>query len=120
MSKRFLVVDDCEIFRLILSDLVETLGGVVVGQASDGKGGVALFKELAPDIVLLDVDMPNENGLSALMEIRDMNPAALVIMCSGMQSSAIIEQCLAFGAADYLHKDKLEEAAERIGKFIPR
>ncbi|MEW5728033.1 MAG: response regulator [Pseudomonadota bacterium] len=118
MAVRVLVVDDSRTFRAMLTDMLRGLGCVVVGEAADGEEAVARFTELRPSLVLLDVEMPNANGLSALMRIRAVDPRAVVIMCSVLESNSILEACLVNGAADYIRKDRMDEAPARLRRYL--
>lgn len=108
-----LVVDDTVVYRRILSEVVETLhGAVLVGTAPHGRLAMSKLAQSPVDLVLLDVEMPEMNGLETLREIRRLYPATNVIMISGtnMSSAEITLRCLEQGAIDFLRKPEGSDA----------
>lgn len=101
---KVLIIDDSSTVRKLVSSCVIALGGEVVGTAKDGEEGFERFKVLQPDIVLLDVTMPNKDGRDCLREIMAVNPRAFVVMLSSINSSEVISECLDLGAKAFLDK----------------
>ena len=99
-----LVVDDSKFMAKCLGRGLEGLGYDVVGVGHDGLEGLALYKELRPALVLLDITMPNMDGLECLCEIRKFDSDARVIMLSAVKDEDTVRQCYDDGAADYLQK----------------
>jgi two-component system invasion response regulator UvrY len=100
-----LICDDNDAIRELLSAIVDDSPGMrVVGEAADGNEAIIEAIRLQPDVILLDLAMPNRNGLEALPELRRVAPAAQIIVFSGFASSTVAEQVLALGAASYLEK----------------
>jgi DNA-binding NarL/FixJ family response regulator len=100
-----LICDDHEPIRELLAAIVD--GGPdmqVVGEAADGNEAIVEAIRLQPDVILLDLAMPNRNGLEALPELRRVAPAAQIIVFSGFANATVAEQVLALGAASYLEK----------------
>ena len=100
-----LICDDVEAIRALLSEAIGRRAGLqVVGEASDGHEAVSAAKRLQPHVILLDLSMPRLSGLDALPELRQVAPAAQVIVLSGFTSSLVAAQALALGAARFIEK----------------
>ena len=99
-----LVVDDSKFMAKSMKRGLEKLEYEVVGIGHDGLEGVEKYQALLPDVVLLDVTMPNMDGLDCLIEIRKTHPNARIIMLSAIQDEDVINQCYDAGAANYLKK----------------
>lgn len=102
---RVLIVDDEAHIRLLLKTILESMGGEVVAQASNGEEAVQKFIEHKPDIVMLDINMPRMDGRQALREIKAASPQTTVIMLTSLSSMDVVEECLGLGADSYLRKD---------------
>jgi len=117
MSKRILIVDDAAFMRMMIKDILEKNGYDVVGEASDGAQAVEKFKELNPDLVTMDITMPEVDGIAALKQIRAMDPNAKVIMCSAMGQQAMVIDAIQAGAKDFIVKpfqaDRVLEAIKK-------
>ena len=102
---RLLLVDDSSDLRYLVRTAVETRGGFeVVGEAANGREGVALARELMPDLVLLDLDMPSMGGLEALPLLRDASPSSKVVVLSSFRREDYEGQVKAGGAVGYIEK----------------
>ncbi len=100
-----LICDDNEALRGLLRAIIDTcLGMQVIGEAADGNEVIAEAARLQPDVILLDLAMPNLSGLDALPEVRRVAPDSQVIVFSGFASAAVADEILALGAANYLEK----------------
>ena len=84
MAHKILVVDDAAFMRMMIKDILTKNGFEVVGEAADGAQAVSLYQELLPDLVTMDITMPEMDGITALKEIKAVNPSAKIIMCSAM------------------------------------
>ncbi|CEE01403.1 response regulator [Caldifermentibacillus hisashii] len=117
MSKRILIVDDAAFMRMMIKDILVKNGYEVVGEASDGAQAVEKFKELNPDLVTLDITMPEVDGIAALKQIRAIDPNAKVIMCSAMGQQAMVIDAIQAGAKDFIVKpfqaDRVLEAIKK-------
>ncbi len=113
---RVVVVDDQRLFARGLSGLVGMLSDLeVVGVAHDGAEGVALCREAEPDVVLMDISMPNMDGISATREIKDLLPQTAVIILTGHEEDEHVFEGIKAGAQGYLLKDsELEDLSRAI------
>jgi len=101
---RFLVVDDEPLVREMLNDLLIDLGFNVIGQANDGASAIKLAEELKPDVVCLDINMPEVSGLDALASIKTSNKDIIVIMVTANCDSSTVQQAIRTGADGYILK----------------
>lgn len=101
---RVLVIDDSATIQKLVSNFVTQAGGQVAGVASDGDEGLTLYKKLQPDLVLLDITMPNKDGRECLKDILTSNSRAQIVMLSAINSPDVIKECLAIGAIGFLNK----------------
>jgi two-component system chemotaxis response regulator CheY len=117
MSKRILIVDDAAFMRMMIKDILTKNGYEVVGEAADGMQAVEKFKELRPDLVTMDITMPEMEGITALKEIKAVEPNAVVIMCSAMGQQAMVIDAIQAGAKDFIVKpfqaDRVIEAIQK-------
>lgn len=118
MSKRILIVDDTLFMRIKLRGLLEKWGYQVAGEAADGREAVEKFKELQPDLVLMDITMPEMDGISALKEIIAFDAKATVVMVSALGQESFVMEAIRSGARNYLVKPvqdgKLQDMLERV------
>jgi len=101
---RILIADDSQFMRNILKNIIQKAGHEIVGEASNGREAVELFKTLNPDLVMLDIVMPEMDGLEALKKIKEINPSAKVIMCTGLGQQKLVVQAIENGAKGYIVK----------------
>ncbi|RFU68369.1 response regulator [Bacillus sp. V59.32b] len=101
---RILIVDDAKFMRVTLSSILQSAEHEVVGEATNGKEAVALFRELHPDLVTMDITMPVMNGLDAIREIKHEFPDAKVVMCSAMGQQKMVVEAIEAGAKDFIVK----------------
>ncbi|MCL6625935.1 MULTISPECIES: response regulator [Alicyclobacillus] len=117
MSKRILVVDDAAFMRMMIKDILTKNGYQVIGEAADGNEAVDKYQELRPDLVTLDITMPELDGIGALKKIRALDPGARVIMCSAMGQQAMVIDAIQAGARDFVVKpfqaDRVLEAVQK-------
>lgn len=113
---RILIVDDSELTRGMIKDLLTEMGHEVVGEGCDGADGVRLFAQTSPDLVLMDMIMPGKTGLEALGEIRAIDPAARVVMVTAVQQEPLKEQLIGKGAAGVLSKPFMYDELEAVLK----
>lgn len=104
MGKRILLVDDAPIIRLMLKDILEYSGYEIVGEACNGMEGVQKFKELKPDLVTMDIIMPEQDGIAALEEILSIEANAKVVMVTAIDQRESLMKAIRTGATDYIVK----------------
>lgn len=120
MSLRILIVDDTKFLRLMLTDILTKSGYEVVGQAENGLIGVEMYRELRPDLVIMDITMPEMDGITALKEIRGINPHSVILICSAMSQRDLISKALKAGANQYVMKPfEPERVNEVIDEVMP-
>ena len=105
-SLRVLLVDDDSALRMMFSALLQAAGMIVEAEAEDGRQALDLFKSLHPDVVLMDLNMPEMDGLEALKAIRQESADARVIMLSGLRDEDVLQRCVEAGAVGDIRKDK--------------
>jgi two-component system, chemotaxis family, chemotaxis protein CheY len=101
---RVLIVDDAKFMRMTLSNILNKAGHEVVGEGENGKDAVSLYRDLKPDLITLDITMPEMNGLEAVREIKKEFPNAKVIMCSAMGQQKMVVEAIEAGAKDFIVK----------------
>ncbi len=115
---RILVTDDTAFMRALLKGMLTELGHEVVGEAENGKVSVEKYDILHPDIVTMDITMPEMDGLEALEAIKMNNPEAKVIMCSALGQKRLVLEAIQAGAKDFLikpfTKERVEEALAKL------
>lgn len=103
--------------RMMIKDILSKNGYEIVGEAQDGAQAVEKYKELEPDLITMDITMPEMDGITALKEIRKINPDATVIMCSAMGQQAMVIDAIQAGAKDFIVKpfqaDRVLEAIQK-------
>ena len=104
MAVSVLIADDLTFIKIVLRDILEKSGFRVVAEASNGDEAIARYLDTRPDVVLMDITMPGMDGLTALRKIRELDPAARIIICSAIGQQRLIFQALEMGAKDYIVK----------------
>jgi len=104
MGKNILIVDDAAFMRMMVKDILVKNGFTVVGEAQDGMEAIEKYKELSPDLVTMDITMPEMDGITALKQIKEINSGAKVIMCSAMGQQAMVIDAIQAGAKDFIVK----------------
>lgn len=117
MANKILIVDDAAFMRMMIKDILTKNGYEVVGEAQDGAEAVEKYEELSPDLVTMDITMPEMDGITALKKIKDINPNAIIIMCSAMGQQAMVIDAIQAGAKDFIVKpfqaDRVIEAIQK-------
>jgi two-component system, chemotaxis family, chemotaxis protein CheY len=99
-----LIADDALFMRLVIKEILMKHGYELAGEALTGKEAVSKYQELKPDYVIMDIRMPEINGMDALREIIELDSNAKVIMCSGMEEKEVIKEAMSIGACGFLIK----------------
>lgn len=118
MSRRVLIVDDAAFMRMMIKDILVKNGYEIVGEAENGAVGLEMFKELNPDLVTMDITMPEMDGITAVKEIKAIDPTARIIMCSAMGQQSMVIDAIQAGARDFIVKpfqpDRVMEAVKKV------
>ena len=104
MGKNILICDDAAFMRMMIKDILSKNGYNVVGEAENGAIAVEKYSETNPDLVLMDITMPEMDGIQALKKIKEKDPNASVIMCSAMGQQAMVIEAIQSGAKDFIVK----------------
>ncbi|NLY86721.1 MAG: response regulator [Tissierellia bacterium] len=118
MSNGILIVDDASFMRMMIKDILTKNGFTVAGEAENGVKAVEKYKELNPDLVIMDITMPEMDGIQAVREIKKINNDAKIIMCSAMGQQAMVIEAIQAGAKDFIVKpfqsDRVVEAVKKV------
>lgn len=101
---KILVVDDAKFMRLTLTNILKKANHDIVGEAENGKQAIALYEELTPDLVTMDITMPEMSGLETMRKIRAEYPTARIVMCSAMGQQKMVVEAIEAGAKDFIIK----------------
>lgn len=118
MGKRILIVDDAAFMRMMIKNILTKNGYEVVGEAENGAVALQLYKELKPDLVTMDITMPEMDGIQGVKAIRGTDANANIIMCSAMGQQSMVMEAIQAGAKDFIVKpfqqDRILQAIERV------
>jgi two-component system chemotaxis response regulator CheY len=109
VAKRILIVDDAAFMRMMIKDILTKHGYEVVGEAENGTKAVQIYKELKPDLVTMDITMPEMDGIQAVREIKKIDSSAKIIMCSAMGQQMMVMEAIQAGARDFVVKPFQQE-----------
>ncbi len=119
---RVLIVDDAMFMRSMIKDILNNASGryEVVGEASNGREAIARFRELNPELVTMDIVMPQLDGIEATREILKVDPAAVIVMCSAMGQEALVVESISAGAKDFIVKPfTTDRVLQVLAKVLP-
>ena len=118
MAKSILICDDAAFMRMMIKDILSKNGYNIVGEAENGAKAVEKYAETKPDLVLMDITMPEMDGIQALKKIKESDPGAKIIMCSAMGQQAMVIESIQSGAKDFIVKpfqpDRVLEAVKKV------
>lgn len=119
MAKNVLIVDDAAFMRMMIKDILSKNGYNIAAEAENGKIAIEKYNEVKPDLVLMDITMPEMDGIQALKGIKTIDPNASVIMCSAMGQQAMVIEAIQSGAKDFIVKPfQAERVLEAVKKVI--
>lgn len=117
MAKNIMICDDAAFMRMMIKDILTKNGYNVAAEAENGAKAVEKYNEIKPDLVMMDITMPEMDGIQALKKIKEMDPKATVIMCSAMGQQAMVIESIQSGAKDFIVKpfqaDRVIEAVKK-------
>ncbi len=117
-DKNILLVDDAAFMRMMLKDILVKNGYNVIGEAENGAKALEKYKELKPTLVIMDITMPEMDGIQAAKAIKADDSNALIIMCSAMGQQAMVIESIQAGARDFIVKpfqpDRVLEAVKKV------
>ena len=117
MAKNILICDDAAFMRMMIKDILTKNGYNIAGEAENGVKAIEKYNELKPDLVLMDITMPEMDGISAVKEIKKIDPNAKIVMCSAMGQQAMVIEAIQAGARDFIVKpfqaDRVLEAVRK-------
>jgi two-component system, chemotaxis family, chemotaxis protein CheY len=118
VSHTVLICDDAVFMRTMISDILEESGYEIVGQAESGVQAIERYKSLRPDLVTMDIVMPDMGGIDAVREITSFDANAKILMCSAMGQQALVVEAIQAGAKDFVVKpfqpSRVLEAVQRV------
>ena len=118
MARNVLVCDDAAFMRMMIKDILTKNGYNIAGEAENGVKAIEKYNELKPDLVLMDITMPEMDGISAVKEIKKVDPNAKIVMCSAMGQQAMVIEAIQCGARDFIVKpfqpDRVLEAVRKV------
>lgn len=119
MGKNILICDDAAFMRMMIKDILTKNGYNIAGEAENGLKAVEKYNETKPDLVLMDITMPEMDGIQALKQIKATDPSACVIMCSAMGQQAMVIEAIQSGAKDFIVKPfQAERVLEAVKKVV--
>jgi len=119
MGKKILIVDDAAFLRMMMRDILIKNDYEVVGEADNGQRAIESYKDLVPDLVIMDITMPEIDGIQAVKEIKKFDSDSKIIMCSAMGQQAMVIESIQAGAKDFIVKPfQAERVIEAVKKAI--
>ncbi|MDR0821254.1 MAG: response regulator [Oscillospiraceae bacterium] len=119
MDKKILLVDDAAFMRMLIKDTLTKAGYTSILEAADGEIACNTYESERPDLVVMDITMPNKTGIEALADIKKKHPEAKVIMCSAMGQEAMVVEAIKLGALDFIVKPfKPDRILQTVSKIL--
>ncbi|HII02211.1 TPA: response regulator [Methanosarcinaceae archaeon] len=115
---RIMIVDDAEFMRMVIRDILVKQGHEVAAEVADGECAIQKYQEVKPDLVLMDIILPDIEGTKTLQKLLDLDPEAKVVMCSSLGQKAVVMESIKIGAKDFIVKpfepDKVLEVIKKV------
>ncbi|REE91536.1 two-component system chemotaxis response regulator CheY [Paenibacillus taihuensis] len=115
---KIMVVDDAAFMRKMIKEILTEGGHEVIGEAADGVEAISVYKSCNPDLVTMDITMPEMDGIAAVKALKQLNSEIKVIMCSAMGQQAMVLDAITAGALDFVvkpfQKDRVLEAVRKL------
>ncbi len=119
MPPRVLIVDDALFMRNLLRDIFLGAGWEIAGEAADGQEALEKYRELQPDLVTMDIVMPQRSGIEALQDIMVEDSEAVIVMCSALGQESMVMEAIQNGAKDFIVKPfQQEQVVEVVGRVL--
>jgi two-component system chemotaxis response regulator CheY len=116
---KIMICDDAAFMRMMIKDILTKNGYEIVAEAENGAIAVEKYPDTKPDLVLMDITMPDMDGIQALKKIKEIDPSANVIMCSAMGQQAMVIEAIQAGAKDFIVKPfQAERVLEAVKKVV--
>ena len=116
---KIMICDDAAFMRVMIKDILTKNGYDVAGEAENGLKAVEKYNETKPDLVMMDITMPEMDGIEALKKIKALDPGAKIIMCSAMGQQAMVIEAIQAGAKDFIVKPfQAERVLEAVKKVV--
>lgn len=115
---KVMIVDDTAFMRMIMRSIIEELGHEVIAEASNGLEAVNMYHSFRPDLITMDITMPEMDGVSAVKKIKTMDASAKIVMCSAMGQREMVLDAIRNGASDFvvkpIQKERVSEAIQKV------
>ena len=119
MDKKIMIVDDAAFMRMMIKDSLSRNGYTNFVEAPDGQQAVEMYKVEKPELTIMDITMPNMDGIEALQAIKALDPSAKIVMCSAMGQETMVVDAIRFGALDFIVKPfKPDRILQTVAKVI--
>ncbi|MFX0091954.1 MAG: response regulator [Candidatus Hodarchaeota archaeon] len=114
-----LIADDSKFMRMMLREILATEGHKIVAEASSGEDTIKLYAKFRPDVVTMDIVMPEPNGIECVRRIREFDPHAKIVMVTALGQEAMVVEALKAGASDFVIKPfKVEKVIQAVDKTL--
>jgi len=119
MGKKIMLVDDAAFMRMMIRNMLTQGGYTEIVEAQNGAEAVDMYKSEKPDLVIMDITMPEKDGIEALREIKQHDASSNVVMCSALGQEKLVLDALKLGAADFIVKPfKPDRIMDTVSKFF--